>query len=235
MAEIFNTYLYQPIFAVLVFIYNNLAFNDLGIAIIILTLIVRIILFPLFHKSARDQAIMQRLQPHIQKIQLDHKDNKEEQARQLLSLYQKHRFNPFSGFFLLFLQLPVLIALYQVFLKETTNIIFGSHSFLGILNLSEKSLFLAVLAALLQFGQAKLMQAPQKKTPAPKGTFSMNNKFMLFFGPALTFVILTNFPSALGLYWSASTLFSLVQQVIINRNLPQTEHDGNKDENRKNP
>lgn len=225
MAEIFNTYLYKPILAVLIFIYQNLALQDLGLAIIILTIFIRIVLFPLFYKSAKDQALMQRIQPHIKKIQLDHRADKEKQARLMMELYRRHRLNPFSGFLLLFIQLPILIALYQVFLKEIGNDAFANPFLFGFLNLGEKSLILTVFAALLQYLQAKLSMASVPKNQNNSQIFQ-TGKLMVFLGPILTFIVLVNFPSALGLYWATSTLFSLGERVIINKNLPKLEHDG---------
>ena len=112
----FKTILLNPLFNTLIFLYNTVAFNDLGIAIILLTLLIRLVLFPLFYKSTRNQLLMQRIQPEINKIQHTHKDNKEKQAQAMMELYKKHDVNPFSGFLVLLLQLPVLIAIYQVFL-----------------------------------------------------------------------------------------------------------------------
>jgi len=221
MISLFNTYLYQPILSVLIFIYEGIALQDLGLAIIILTIFIRIVLFPLFYKGAKDQALMQRLQPHIKKIQL--KDNKEEQARKLMALYRRNRLNPLSGIFLLLLQLPILIALYQVFLRELTTGIFDNLTFLGLIDLSEKSLGLAVLAALLQYAHGKLSM-PSRSQTASMGQFASAGRMMIVMGPVLTFVILVNFPAALGIYWTVSTLFSLGQQVFINKKLPKIEH-----------
>jgi YidC/Oxa1 family membrane protein insertase len=170
---------------------------------------------------------MARLQPHIKKIQLDHKDNREEQAKRLIALYREHRLNPLSGFLLLLIQLPVLIAIYQIFLREITTEVFGSLSFLGILNLGERSLVLAVLAATLQYFQTKISLPKQNKNQAEGGLAAMAQmgRTMVIVGPVFTFFILVNFPAALGLYWTTSVLFSLGQQVIINKKLPKTEHD----------
>ncbi len=228
MAGIFNNFIYEPLLSVLVFIYQNLAFGDLGISIIILTLFVRVVLFPIFWKSAKDQALMARLQPHIKKIQLDHKDNREEQAKRLMALYREHRLNPFAGFFLLLLQLPILFALYRIFLHEITADVFGSLSFLNILDLSERSIVLAVVAAALQYFQTKL-SLPRKSKSKEEGFLAQvagAGRMMAVIGPVITFAILMNFPAALGLYWTTSVLFSLGQQVIINRKLPRFENDG---------
>ena len=113
----FQTFLINPLFNALVVFYNTIAYQDLGLAIIFLTVAIRIIFLPLFYKSAKNQILIQRLQPELNKIQHDHKDNKEKQAQAMMELYKKHNVNPFSGFFMIFIQLPILIALYQVFLS----------------------------------------------------------------------------------------------------------------------
>lgn len=223
MSELFNTYLYEPILSFLIFIYNNLAFHDFGLAIIILTIAVRIILFPVFYKGAKDQVLMQRLQPHIKKIQLDHKDNKERQAKELLALYRKHNFNPLSGFLLLIVQLPILIAIYQVFIKGLTNSAFDNLFFLGLINLGEKNLALVIIAAALQYFQTKI-SLPSQKDGKSTNPFASAGKMMLWLGPGLTVVILASLPSALALYWTVSVIFSIGQQVFINKKTPPLEH-----------
>ncbi|MEK7464351.1 MAG: YidC/Oxa1 family membrane protein insertase [Patescibacteria group bacterium] len=232
MTNLFNTYLYEPILSILVYIYNNLAFHDLGVSVILLTVLIRVVLFPLFYKGAKDQSLMQRLQPHIKKIQLDHKDNREEQAKQLLSLYKEHKLNPFSGVFLLLIQLPILIALYQVFFKGISGGVFDNHGFLGLIDLGEKSLILTIVAAALQYVQGKLSLPP--KSSGEENAIARSGRMMVMIGPILTLVILTNFPAALGLYWSVTTLFSLGQQIIINKKINIKEHGKTTRENTNN-
>ena len=157
MIALFNTYVYQPILWLLVFIYQNLSFHDLGLAIIILTILVRLVLLPIFYKGAKDQTIIQKIQPHVKKIQLDHKDDKEKQAKELMALYKEHNINPFSSIIFLIIQLPVFFALFSIFTKEIGAAVFESHYFAGFLNLDEKSLALAALAAILQYLQMKMM------------------------------------------------------------------------------
>ena len=219
MGTLFKTYLYEPLLSVLIFIYQYLSFHDLGIAIILLTILVRVVLFPIFYKGARDQSLMSRLQPHIKKIQLDHKDDKEKQAKAMLDLYKEHRLNPFSGFFLLILQLPIFIVLFQIFTKELSNSVFVSPLFLGLIDLSKTSLVLAIAAALLQYFQGKLALPP--KTNDDSNPMQQTGRMMVVIGPVFTLLILTRLPAALGLYWAVSTLFSVGQQVYINKKLPK--------------
>lgn len=223
MSGLFTTYLYQPILSALVFIYTTVAFHDLGIAIIVLTVAVRTILFPLFYKGAKDQSILQRLQPHVKQIQLDHKDNKEEQARALMTLYKKHRVNPFSSLGLLAVQLPVFIALFQLFTKELSGAAFDSTLSLGVIHLDEKSIVITIIAALLQYIQGKISLPPQKKETGDntKNTLAATGKLMVYLGPFMTLIILSNLPAALGVYWVTTTVFSILQQVYINKKLAE--------------
>ncbi len=220
MGNLFNAYLYQPILWVLVFIYQHLSFGDLGIAIILLTVFVRLVLFPIFYKGAKDQALMQRLQPKIQEIQREHKDNREVQAKALMALYREHRLNPLSGFLLILLQLPVFIALFGIFSKELTSGLFDNLTFLGLINLQEASIPVAVVAALFQYVQGKMSLPPHTAEAGGKqNPMASMGRMMVFLGPVLTIVVLQGLPAALGIYWIVSTLFSIAQQAHINRKL----------------
>lgn len=231
MSQLFHKYLYEPILAILVFIYQNIAFGDLGLAIIILTIFIRVVLFPLFYKSAKDQAIMRELQPKIKKIQQDHKEDKEAQTKALITLYKDHRFNPFSGIFLVILQLPILIGLYQVFLKGLDSAVFVNHTFFGLIDLGEKSIFVALIAAALQYFQGKLT-IPKKLASSKDDPTASFGKTMLYVGPFVTLIILINLPAALGFYWATSTLISVLQQVYINRKLASSKNGENSREDK---
>lgn len=217
ITNLFNTYIYAPILGALVFIYENIAFYDLGIAIIILTIVVRIVLFPIFYKSAKDQTLMQKIQPKIKELQEKYKEDKEAQAKALMALYKEHKLNPFSGFLLILLQLPVFIALFRIFSNGLSGGVFDNIIFLGLIDLSEKSIVLAVLAAGLQYIQGKMTfvsQKGEKNNPA-----ASIGKIMVIVGPAITLAILFSLPSALGVYWVVSTIFSIGQQVFINKKI----------------
>lgn len=222
MSNLFHLYIYNPVFEVLVWIYQTVPLHDLGISIILLTFVVRVVLLPLFWKSAKDQSILQMLQPKVKEIQENHKGDHEAQGRALMTLYREHRVNPLSGIFFLVLQLPIFIALFQIFTRELGNVAFDAHTFLGLINLDEKSIAIALLAAGLQYLQVRLM--PTTKTAKVDGAKGFDSaKFMKLFGlvvgPAITLIILTSLPSALGIYWVASTVFSIGQQLVINKTI----------------
>ncbi|MDP3999449.1 MAG: YidC/Oxa1 family membrane protein insertase [bacterium] len=210
----FKTYLYNPIYDFVIFLYNNWAFHDLGIAIILLTLLLRLVLFPLFYKGAKNQLILQKLQPEIQKIQHDHKDNKEKQAQEMMGLYKKYKVNPLSSFLIILIQLPILIALYQVILSGDFSGI--NTLFLGLINLKTKSIFIVGLAALAQYYQGVLTLPPAVKGRELSQPEKMG-RYMVYFGPVFTLFILTTLPSAVGLYWLATSVFSIIQQIYINK------------------
>ena len=115
LVSFFNTFLYQPLFNILILIYTVLPIHDFGMSIIGLTIIVHLILYPISMKSLKSQRALKEIQPKIREIQKKYK-NKQEQAAKMLELYKKEKINPFSGIFPLLIQLPILIALYRVFL-----------------------------------------------------------------------------------------------------------------------
>mgnify|MGYP001612445244 CR=1 FL=1 len=235
MAEIFRTILSQPLFNGLVLLYERASFGDLGVAIILLTLIVRVILFPLFHKTAKHQKIAQRIQPEIKKIQQKHKNDKETQTRELMELYKKHQVNPLTPILLLIIQLPILFAVYKIFRDgisaDTLSMLYSfvpvpenvSHTFLGLVELNAVSIPIAVAAAMAQYVQGKLATARAKNQDAMSAQARNITKTMIYLGPIVALVVLTKFPAAVGLYWLTSTLFSIIQQTIVNKSMQKED------------
>lgn len=247
MSGIFFTALTQPLFNLLVFLYNVIPGHDLGISIILVTLIIKFAMFPLSLKSLKSQKALQDLQPKMDEIRKIHKDDQQKQSAELMKLYGEHKVNPLSSCLPLLIQLPILIGLYRVFTLgfHTENLSFlypfvqnpGSLStnFLGILNLSGPNQVMAVLAGLLQFVQAKMMQSRMKKDKANKALevkpavdkdgkksapdttaiSSMVNTQLTYVMPVVTAVIGFSLPAGLALYWVVSTLFAIGQQWYI--------------------
>ncbi|HLD70949.1 MAG TPA: YidC/Oxa1 family membrane protein insertase [Negativicutes bacterium] len=224
----FDVVLYRPLFNALILIYNYLPGHDFGLAIIILTAIIKVILYPLSVKALNSQMAMQKLQPKLQEIQKKYKDDKEKQAKETLELYRSEKLNPFSGLFLVMLQLPILIALYRVFWRgikpEELVIVYGfvanpvsiNTMFFGLVDLAAPSFLFAVVAGILQFFQTKMLMPKVKKEKAePRDIAAMMQTQMVYFFPLITVVILIKLPSALGLYWIASGAFSIAQQYFL--------------------
>ena len=231
LIHIFDVFLYRPLFNLLILIYNYLPRHDFGLAIILLTIIIRCILYPISVKALNSQKALQRLQPQLQEIQKKYKDDKEKQAQETLELYRKEKINPFSGLLLAIVQLPILIALYRVFwlgLKpEALNNIYAfiinpghiNPVFLGIIDLAKPNVIFAIVAAILQFFQTKmLMPKSDSVTQKSNDMALMMQKQMIYVFPIITLVILYRLPSALSLYWIVSGLFSVVQQYFILKN-----------------
>ncbi len=240
IGSFFYAILYQPLFNSLVFLYNYVPGRDFGLAIIILTLIIRFILYPLSVKAVNSQRALQKLQPQIQELQKKYKDDREKQARETLALYKKEKINPFSGLFLALIQLPILIALYQVFwngLKPSElSALYSFISnpgqinalFLHIIDLSKPNFILAILAGLTQYFQTKMLapiSKPQNDVRGKQADISQAmQKQMVYFMPVFTVIILIGLPSALGLYWTISGLFSIIQQYLAFRAVEQIKN-----------
>ncbi len=233
LIDIFNTLLYRPLFNVLILLYNYLPGHDFGLAIITLTLIIRLILYPSSVKSIKSQRALSELQPKIQELQKKHKGDKEKQAKATMELYKKERVNPLGGCLPMLIQLPFLIALYRVFWtglrpEELNNLYsFVAHPgqinayFLGIVDLAQPNMILAVFAGILQFVQTKMIFSKSKKSKTTGSDFSrMMQKQMVYFFPVFTVIILLRLPAAIGFYWIASSLFLVIQQYFILKKHP---------------
>ncbi len=230
MYYLYQVIFYKPVLNTLVFFYNAIPFHDFGLAIILTTLLLRLILAPLFHKGAHQQAMMQRIQPKIKKLQELHKDNKEKQTETLMALYKEHGVNPFSGIVLLIVQLPILIGLYSIIRSGIGSdqiallypFIFHpavvTHSFFGIIDLQAKNFVLVLLAAIAQYFQAKLALYDNPNGSELSQTEKMARQ-MAFIGPIITVFIFYSLPAAVGLYWLTSSVFSILQQLIVNHKL----------------
>lgn len=231
MVALFNEIFYRPIFNALVLLYEYLPGADLGVAIIVLTVLIRAVLLPIFYKGAKDQAIIHRLAPKIKEIEAEHKGDQQKKLTAMLALYREHKVNPLSPFLLLLIQLPVIIGLYRVFWKgineESLKYLYSfvsapevvHHTFLGLIDLSSKNFFVVALAAIAQYFQGKLSLA---KNAAPKKELTpmeMMGRQMVYMGPIMTVLFLSYLPSAIGLYWLTTSVFSVIQQIVINKRL----------------
>ncbi len=231
MSELFRTILIKPLFNALVGIYNVVPGHDFGIAIIILTLLIKFIFVPLTIKSLRSQKAITKIQPKIKELQDKHKNDKQAAAQATMALYKEHNVNPLSGCLPILIQLPVIIALYQVFLaafkSDNLQLLYGfvhnpgviNKIAFGFLDLASKSPVLAIAAGVFQFIQAKKSFASQQTAPGePISPALAMSKQMMYFFPVMIVFITWSLPAGLALYWVTTTLFSIGEQWYINRN-----------------
>lgn len=231
MIEILKTIFYVPLLNLLVWLYNVVPWDDLGVAIILLTIVIKLALYPLNKKAIVSQKALQDLQPKLEEIKSKYKGDREGQAKATMELYKKEKINPASSCLPMLVQLPFLIAVYQVFRTGLDN---GSLEYLypfitnpGILNtlsfgwleLSERSVVLAILAGLAQFWQGRMLSTkkPAIKIPGSKdeSMTAMMNKQMIYVMPVFTVFIGLSFPAGLTLYWFINTLLTGLQQLLV--------------------
>ena len=236
MAAFFHTIIYQPLYNILILLYNIVPGKDFGISIILITVLLRTILIPLYKKQIESQKKLQVLQPKIKALQEKTKDNKEEQTKQLMELYKEHKTNPFSGCLPLVVQLIFLIAIYRVLINISQSGLTVDSSqlysfvpnpgkinqfFISLIDLTKPSIIIAALAAIAQYFQTKMLLANQPKTIKKNSDqpdmAQIMSKQMMYLGPFLTLFIGIRFPAGLSLYWLAGTLFMLIQQISIEK------------------
>lgn len=231
---IYHEALYRPLFNLLIWLYNVIPGGDVGFAIIALTVVVKLVLWPLTHSSLKSQKMLQDLQPKLDALKAQHKDDKEALAKAMMELYKNEKVNPLSSCLPVLIQIPILIALYQVLSAglhpESLSALYGfvqnpgsvNSMFLGFVNLAEKNIPLAVLAGLFQFWQTRMLigRRPPKAvqgTPGAKDEEMLAgmNQSMMYFMPVMTAVIGASLPGGLTLYWVAINVVSIAQQYVV--------------------
>jgi YidC/Oxa1 family membrane protein insertase len=236
ISAFFHTVFYNPIYNALVALVAIVPGNDVGVAVILVTIAIRLILLPFSLSAARTQRALKILEPKIKELKELHKGNKEKEALETLALYKEAQVNPFASILTMFVQLPVLLALYWVFRNEpftTVNLARlyaftpiphgASLQFLGIISVAGKSLVLAVLAGATQFLQAHMALSGTMK---PSDTKSMQNDFQRVMGLQLKYVfpfligtISYTTSGAIALYFITTNLAGSVQEWHIRRTL----------------
>ena len=235
ISTFFHAFFYNPIYNALVALMAIVPGGDVGIAVIILTIIIRLILLPFSLSAARTQRAMKTLEPKIKELKEKHKGDKEKEALETLSLYREAKVNPFASILTVFIQIPVLLALYWVFIYEPfvtldTARLYAltplphvvSLQFLGIISVSGKSLILAILAGVTQFLQAHMALSGTMK-PSGTGTqadfqrvIGMQLKYVF---PFLIGTISYTTSGAIALYFIATNLAGVAQEWHVRRTI----------------
>jgi len=236
LSSIFHVLIYDPIYNGLVFFVDIVPGHDIGIAVIIVTIVVRVILFPLSRRAIKTQMAMKKLAPEIEELKKKYKKEPQEQGRAIFALYRERGVHPFSGFALILIQIPVLLGLYWVFAhggfpqidSETLYSFVPAPAdikmyFLGMLDMAAPhNAILAFLVALSQLFYSRLSMGPRDATSPVEATLSSDMArsfdlqaryvFPLLFGVISYFVV-----AAAPLYWLTSNLFMIGQEFATGR------------------
>ena len=237
---LYTEIIYRPLLNGLVFIYGIIPYHDLGVSILLLTILVRIILHPTVVSTVKTQLVMPRVQIRMKEIQKKYKDNKEEQAKQSMAVYKEFGIHPLSFIVPILIQIPVFLALFQVF---RTGILLQNPSLLypfipaigafnplafGFINFTQRSITLAVLAGISQFLQGRYSPKPPDMKGSTTDDVARAMKWQATFMFPILFTGFALFlPAALSFYWTVTNVVAIVQQLWIQKHLSHTsyEHD----------
>ena len=212
----FDTFVTYPLQQALTFCYvltQKIGYPSYGIAIILLTVAIKLVLYPLTVKQVRSMKAMQDLQPKMKALQEKYKDNKEKLQSEIAALYKQNNVNPLSGCLPLIVQMPILMGIFFAIREYTYQ---GPTNFLWIANLqqgtsisdpSDPYFIIPVLCAATTWLQ-------QKQTTTE---MTQQNKMMLMFMPLFIGYITITFPAGLGIYWVVSNVFQIIQQWFMYR------------------
>ncbi len=238
----FNTVVYTPLYNGLIFLVDTMPWHDVGLAVIALTLIVRILLYPLARQALKTQLAMRDMAPEVEVLKEKYKDNREEQARALFALYKEKGVKPFSSFLMLLVQIPLLIGLYWVFWKGGLPSVDANYlysfiaspeiirmEFLGIVDMGGRSILLALLAGATQLLYAQISMGPRKERPK-EPSFSADLAYNMDLQMRYVLPVLLGFfayvaSAAVALYFVASNLFMVVQDIHTKRAMGRAATD----------
>jgi YidC/Oxa1 family membrane protein insertase len=229
MIEFFKVVLYYPIFNLLVFFYNLIP--DIGVAIILVTIVIKIIIWPLSKKSIKSQKAMQLIQPKLEELKIQYKGDNQKLSQATMELYKREGVSPFSSCLPLLIQLPIMISVFYAFRNGLVNTNFDflygfvnnpgtiSPTMLGFLDLSKPQWILGLLAGIAQFFQSKMLmqnKKPRDKTKELSLTETMS-KQMMYTMPIVTVLISLSLPGGLALYFFVITLLGIFDTMVVTK------------------
>lgn len=236
---IWNTIIHQPIYNALIFFASITPTHDLGLAIILLTILIRTILLVPNQKALKSQKRLQQIQPKINALKAKHGDDQQKIAQETFAIYKEHKVSPFGSCLPILIQLPILIGLFNViqngmdpgskYLLYAPLKDFDLNSvqtvFLGLLDLTKVDwIVLPIIVGGLQFIQMKISMAKNQKSAAkPANEMEVATRTMTYTMPVMIAFFTASTPSGVGIYWAFSTLYGIIQQIIINKQSEKTE------------
>lgn len=239
--QLFVGLFYRPIYNGLIFLASISPNHDLGLAIILLTILIRTILLVPSQKAMKSQRRMQELQPRLNKIKEQHKGDQQRIAMETMAVWKEAKISPFGSCLPILMQFPFLIALFYVIQNglnpDNTYLLYSQYAnfsltdinvnFLGVLDLTTANFYvLPLIIGGLQFIQMKLsfMKNAKKQegnTPAPKNEMAMANNMMIYLMPVMIALFTASLPAGVGIYWGTSTIYGIIQQLVVNKGSPK--------------
>lgn len=238
IGSLFNTILYQPLYNGLIFVLDVLPAANAAVAVVLLTVCVKVLLFPLSKKAVTTQLKMRLVEPEIKKVRETYAEDRQKQAEEMMKLYKEQDINPFASLVVIFIQLPIIIALYWIFLNSglpevNAGLLYSfipnpgavDMSIFGLIDISGKSWVLAVAAAVTSFFQIRYSLPPvPEKVDAPSFkddlARSMNVQMRYVFPFVILFIAYT-VSGAVALYWTTSNIFTLGQEWVIRKKVKE--------------
>ncbi len=233
ISYLYSNFVFNPLYNGLIYLMDIIPWIDAGVAVIIFTIIIRLILFPLSKKAIVTQVRMKEIEPELSKIRKEITD-KQKQALATMDLYKKKGVNPFSSFAFLLIQLPIIWALYSIFARSglpvvQETLLYGFVSvpiinmhFLGLIDIGIKSVLLSFIAGISQYLQLHFSFSNNntQKSDNPSIDMAQNMmKNMKYIFPVMIFIISLKLPSVLALYWTIGSLFTLAQEIVVRNHL----------------
>ncbi len=237
-STIWHGLFFDPIYNLLIFFVDVVPGGDVGLAVILATVVVKVILFPLSIKAAKTQKVVRDIEPKMKEIKEKITDS-QEQARAIMKLYSDSGINPFASILLMFVQIPILIALYfsvytgggvalpavntELLYSFIPNPETASMLFLGFFDVTQKSLLLAVLASSLQFGHGylafpKLPPRDKDAKPSMKEDFSRSLQVqMKYVMPIIIGVVAYSISAIIALYFVVSSITAIIQELLVRK------------------
>lgn len=239
-SNMWHTYIFQPLYNALHLLVAYMPGHSAGLAIIAMTIIVRLAIFPLTKKGIIAQQNMKRIDPKIKELKEKHKGDKQAESLAMMELYKTEGVSPVGGCLPLLIQLPIIYALYRTFstlapvsaaaaaiatstapaLYSFVPLVSPAISFIGI-NLASKSIFLAVIVGATQFISSRLsLGAPKEAPDREKASFQDDMQHsmqmnMRYFMPVMMAVFSYNIGAAVALYWVTTNLFTIGQELAL--------------------
>lgn len=235
MTDFFHATLYVPIYNLLVLLVDKVPGGDIGLAVVLVTIIIRLIIMPLSFAAQKTARAMKAVEPEMKKIRDELKDNKEEQARAMMAIYKKYGINPFASILTILIQLPIVITLYWVFHNKTlltvdTSLLYSfvpvpavvSPLFLGVILITGTSLVLAAATALTQFLLAlyAIPAAPtvkEDKSMQADISRAMTMQMRYVFPVIMAAISYTS--GAIAVYFITSNLFGIIQEYFVRKSM----------------